>query len=48
MQLFSSANFAKLNLAGNSSTAQDGAQERITLLVDNTRFIIDPGAYLFA
>ncbi|KAL7019568.1 hypothetical protein ACKWTF_011161 [Chironomus riparius] len=41
IQTIPSLNLAKLNIAGNS---QDGNnQERITLLVDDTRFIIDPG-----
>jgi hypothetical protein len=44
LQPFSpAASFAKMSLAGNSSGAQEGTQERITLVVDNTRFIIDPG-----
>lgn len=30
---------AKMNLTGNS---QDGNHERITLVVENTRFVIDP------
>ncbi|KAG5677384.1 hypothetical protein PVAND_007147 [Polypedilum vanderplanki] len=45
MQPFPTSSFAKMNLTGHSSSmaqGEGGTQERITLLVDNTRFLIDP------
>lgn len=36
------AGIAKMNLFGNSSTQESGGNERITLVVDSARFLIDP------
>lgn len=35
-------NFSKMNIAGSSNTQETSTQDRITLVVDGTRFLIEP------